>query len=343
MQLLTKRGSIHDAIADTKPSHVATAYVGLGWKSYVDSSALEEIVLSPTLGSNPVAILELIALLGIEKVHFLNDLHAKFYWSSRGAVLGSSNLSDNGLQGDGGLIEAAVSIQDPDQRQALKAFHAELVAEAQERYPSAAAKHKQLKKLELDTRRARAVGLLSSGGFGRRKPIPFSKFDLDGQRRIHIVSYMDTVEADSENIRAWLPGRTDEEYVVLEENIVGFLPGDEVVPGDWLLCFEMKGGAKNPRVKGSFEWMFVDEVVPKGTTDDVYTKAALQGHALKAWEAPFDLDARFQASFSELIKEKQYCVFFDPIDRPWDLAVSDAKVPQFLAELQEVLTSSKRR
>ena len=47
-------------------------------------------------------------------VRFAQDLHMKLYWSQgHGAVIGSANLSDNGL-GDGGLHELAVRVDARD-------------------------------------------------------------------------------------------------------------------------------------------------------------------------------------------------------------------------------------
>ena len=46
------------------------------------------------------------------QVDFVSDLHMKLYWGSgQGAVIGSANLSDNGL-GDGGLHELAIRVPD---------------------------------------------------------------------------------------------------------------------------------------------------------------------------------------------------------------------------------------
>jgi phosphatidylserine/phosphatidylglycerophosphate/cardiolipin synthase-like enzyme len=63
-----------------------------------------------TVGYIPAALtlLRLRILCARAKVHFVNRLHAKIYWSkARGALLGSANLTANAL-GENGLQEAMV-------------------------------------------------------------------------------------------------------------------------------------------------------------------------------------------------------------------------------------------
>ena len=78
MQLVSG-ASIKVGLREVMPTHVAAAYVGRDWRTYIDTQQLKEIVVSPTLGSNPYAIAEIAKDIGWENVHFLINLHAKIY------------------------------------------------------------------------------------------------------------------------------------------------------------------------------------------------------------------------------------------------------------------------
>ncbi len=78
---------IQEAVSGCKPSKIAVAYIGADWQTFIpDPSRLESIIVSPTIGSNPWAIADLVKQIGWEKVAFLDELHAKTYIKKRGHV-----------------------------------------------------------------------------------------------------------------------------------------------------------------------------------------------------------------------------------------------------------------
>lgn len=82
----------------------------------------------PKPGSTNPSSIEALLNLDVD-VHFVDDLHAKVFWgSSGGAVIGSANLSENGMQDDR-LIEAAVQLPagDPSIVEFLASVHARAV------------------------------------------------------------------------------------------------------------------------------------------------------------------------------------------------------------------------
>ena len=107
MTICSNAEQLRNALNKIKPTKIAVAYVGAGWENYILLEHLEEIIVSPTLGSNPFAIEEIMNKLGAEKVHFLDRLHSKLYLGKQSALLGSPNLSDNGFS-DSGNLEAGV-------------------------------------------------------------------------------------------------------------------------------------------------------------------------------------------------------------------------------------------
>lgn len=103
---------IGSAIQRCNPLKIAVAYLGEDWRSFIpDVQHLEEVIVSPTLGTNPRAVMDLAQRIGWENVHFLDELHAKFYLGSSTAIVGSANLTHNGLSGDA-LIELCIEFSD---------------------------------------------------------------------------------------------------------------------------------------------------------------------------------------------------------------------------------------
>ena len=59
MKICSNAEQLKNALNEIKPTKIAVAYVGAGWKNYRLLEYLEEIIVSPTLGSNPFAIEEI--------------------------------------------------------------------------------------------------------------------------------------------------------------------------------------------------------------------------------------------------------------------------------------------
>ena len=77
-----------------------------------------KIVCNLTSGStNPVEISKLQNKYGKNSIRMKNDLHAKVFWTDKAVIIGSANVSANGLALEGpettGLEEVAVLIRDP--------------------------------------------------------------------------------------------------------------------------------------------------------------------------------------------------------------------------------------
>jgi hypothetical protein len=56
MILLKTPTEISNKLKEIEPAQIAVAYVGADWKSFLNSDHIENIIISPTLGSNPRAI-----------------------------------------------------------------------------------------------------------------------------------------------------------------------------------------------------------------------------------------------------------------------------------------------
>ena len=136
-------GNIKKAIKELKPNKIAVAYIGADWEKYIDQDTLKEleIILSPTIGSNPQAIHSLVKKIkgGWNNVHFLTKLHAKFYLGNEAAILGSFNLSGNGFEVYG-LEEIGVKIIEEKPRKTLDDEFERLKTEAKNEFETEKAK-----------------------------------------------------------------------------------------------------------------------------------------------------------------------------------------------------------
>lgn len=103
-------------------ARIAVAYWGADATDRIAISELKskdaQVVCNLTSGGcNPKEIQKLQKLLGAKRVSRLDNLHAKVWWTDKGAIVGSSNASSNGFGGEGefasGLIEGNVLVTEP--------------------------------------------------------------------------------------------------------------------------------------------------------------------------------------------------------------------------------------
>lgn len=342
MELLTEDGAIAKRILEIKPQRIAVAYLGAAWRDYVDIDSLESVVLSPTIGSNPEAIDTLVAAITWEKVHFLDHLHAKFYLSSTGAVLGSSNLSSNGLQGSKGLVESAVfldSVQHPDAHEDLTAMHRRIEAMAKYKYKTIAAKEARLSKLKKDVARL---------NWANGKPIhrpsknaaqgtPLSAFTYDAERhpRIHIIGWYDELEQKKSKVSEALtayPGRM--EYAL--DHYVAVRLNDNIQVSDWVLLWKTDVTGHKPARNGSIEWMQVDFILIDSAKSKTWRRVCYEGYPREPHQVPFVLDDAAKRAFRKLIRQDTFTpLLAASITRGWSLQNADKMVAPFLESIQK--------
>lgn len=342
MDLLTEDGSIAKRIKKIKPTHIATAYIGRDWADYVDAKNIKSIVISPTIGSSALAIWDLVKEIGFRKVHFLDALHAKFYWSQKAAVLGSSNLSNNGLQGSGGLYEAAVAMnsdEHADQLKNLKLMHERLVGHAKEMYPREADKRAKLNWLtDLQQRASLVDGFPKLGkpkSKEKKEGVRLQDFDLGlKQERIHIIGYDRLLKQTKKEVVKQLKLKNVENRKVQDhayDHYMGIDEGDDVKRGDWILEWRKRKHSWEPATNGWIGWIHVDFVLDGASTDEESESVAREGRHMRDDEVPFVLDDQVKKAFRRLIVReewKQLCL------DSWSLSKVDRAVPRFLKALQ---------
>lgn len=338
MKVLTDANAIRETLQDLEPYRVAVAYVGLGWKKFIPASHLREIVLSPTLGTNPKAVEELMRELGDENVHFLDRLHAKFYIGAKGTLMGSCNLSDGGM-GDDGHLEAAVVLREVVAMERLNEqfeYYRKLAQKG--RYSTRKQKMDCLRNLLKMMNKAQASELANSRPTGPSITNYASELD-----RIHVTWYQSIGDdLDEERLGEVIPKVVEfgaERYFA---DWTQFREDDDVRPGDWLLCWRCNDDGM-PRRRGDVSWLYVHDVVPDAFVvsdalgSNEYPKLAGEAAAefLKRPEEPFELDPATKAAIREVLASGEFPVLLSKDEKPWSLKPADATTPAFLAAVKK--------
>jgi hypothetical protein len=191
---------IRKAVSDCKPSKIAVAYIGVDWQMFIpDANCLESIIISPTIGSNPWAIADLVKQIGWEKVAFLDELHAKTYIGKSSAVIGSANLTRNGL-GAEGLVELCVKINAAESLKKISKAFEDLKKRAQDQYPTTVSKKSRLKELEQNWGAAISNRIFRNN---KKKNIPsFADFESLGEDHFYVLWYQPVNCEYSDDVKA---------------------------------------------------------------------------------------------------------------------------------------------
>lgn len=301
MQLIHGR-AIQMALNDLAPNRIAVAYVGADWSQYINTEKLQEIVLSPTLGSNPFAIQAIVDKLGWDNVHFLDNLHTKLYLGERAAALGSFNLTRNGLSAQG-LEEAGCLIQDLDHLTQLRALFDGYKLNASAAYPTTQDKEAQLTALRLLWSKAVREGVVDDAS-----PTPSLPAFLPFANDVYIV---------------WMVNEAAEynEEVVNTSIIQGsmnFLQDDPIEPGKWLLCWAAREDGYPNRACNPY-WLYIDEIYPAGAQNTIYPQLAVQRNDKQRLPEPFTLSKSVVAALRDVLASEHFPEFRWSED-PWHLA-----------------------
>lgn len=293
MRILSGR-EIQQAVHSCKPSMVAVAFIGRDWNTFIpDVQNLQAVIVSPTLGSNPDAITDIAKQLGWDNVYFLSELHAKMYIGSESAVVGSANLTQNGLSGEG-LVELCVELNGEENLHELCRFFDELKAQAQGQYPTKISKLAQLKKLKAAWSSAFVNNITSDNHCAA---CSFADFELLGNDDFYVGWYQHqseppTYSEEVESIRADM------------NNDMHFAQGDKVEKGHWALIWRISENSGAPRAMKP-EWMYIHEIFENGVIDEEYeyTKCAIE-RKIKKPIPPFELTSDVKAAFKKAVVDK---------------------------------------
>jgi hypothetical protein len=340
MRICSNAVQLRNALKKIKPSKIAVAFVGDGWKRYVSPTNLKEIVLSPTLGSNPKAIEEIMDLIEPSNVYFLDNLHSKIYLGTESALIGSSNLSDNGFA-DSQHLEAGVVLSDSTSLEKLRSVFDAYKTSATSLYPTTERKKEKLRELVILWQSSIWHGLNPERGSGKSPVIAEYRSELD---RIHIAWYRPVeVDYNEEKIGAVVPdanGLDPDDYF---SETLFFLEEDSVEQGDWILCWYPRDDGY-PRSNGNVRWIHVHHVVPNGVNHDTYSKLIGQAKNLFCPPPPFTLDSHTKSLIRDALTSDEFpqllALDIALDDEASQLAPADAVVPRFLEYLRKAQQSA---
>ena len=294
--------AIKSALREVSPISIAVAYVGIDWSKYIDTSMLKEIVLSPTIGSNPVAIAQLVARLGWENIYFLDNLHSKVYLGATQAAVGSFNLTANGLSAEG-LKEAGYIISEPEAIAKLQALLSEYKALAVTAYPTELLKSERLTELRAIWDRAIKTGAIRNDSTSG-----------------NILDYVSTPGDPDVYVCCTWGDLTYSEQVVSPSTIsqsLSFLDTDELKPDRWILCWSAReDGYPNKRCNPY--WLHIDEIVKDGAIDKKYTRIAIERNDRLFLNYPFELTPATVEALRAVLCSGEFPEFLGDKD-PWSV------------------------
>jgi len=242
MKILVQ-SEIQNAITHCKPSKIAVAFIGADWNTFVsDTHCLKAIIVSPTFGTNPMAIADLARQVGWEKIFFLDALHAKMYVGKESAVIGSANLTCNGLSGEG-LVELCVEVNGDESLRKVNKFFANLMKKSQTQYPTIEEKKARLKELEMIWGAAIANGIIRKKQKIMRS---FRDFELFGKDHFYVLWFQPVACEYSDEVKAIQSLMADDIHLAKM---------DKVKKNKWALVWRMTNSSK-PHGSAKPYWLY---------------------------------------------------------------------------------------
>jgi len=251
---------------------IVVAFVGDGAEEYIGDPKGINLICWPQPGSTNPKTLQYLIKKGV-RLGFCDKLHMKIYSSNKhGTVLGSSNLTNNGL-GGGNLREAGVYLA-PDEFSLENALQGLKI-----RKPTKDDFEKLFIGYHKNIKETRVKKGVPSDNFGAYITSPFKE-----KFKIEVYDADNYKYSDEEIEAANLIGKN-----VPEESIECYKNDHKV--GDWLLAIEVK----NERVIKSISWMHIEAVV-RLKEKSRYVYRALQLRSMRALHPPFMLTPKFKTA-----------------------------------------------
>jgi hypothetical protein len=254
----------------------------------------------------------------------LDNLHAKIYIGENSAIVGSANLTRNGLSIDG-LQEAAIKTEDPQTRSELLIFFNKLESQANEQYPNVEMKKRKLGKLKQQWNRAVRNSIFTTEEI---KPKLIQNYTTLGSDDFYIVWYQTGLEYEySENVESVKNLIHDEMHLA---------ETDQVEKGKWLLAWRVTNSDR-PDKRVMPTWMFIDEIIENGviaSADYEYTKLSLMFENRSKMSPPFEITKGFYETFTKLVTNKKYSQYFIGNGAPYLISKSFPVFEEFISEIK---------
>lgn len=290
---------IQKSIEKCQPSKIAVAFIGSDWGSYLQyPDLIESIIISPTLGSNPYAIQDIVNKIGWSRVYFLDSLHAKIYVGNDRAVVGSANLTKNGLNGER-LFEISVEITEEKELLSLNEEFESIIKKSNVSYPTVNSKKIKLNYLFDIWHKAVASGVVTEGDVDLRD---FSNFELLSNDQFYVTYYKPAESEYSKEV---------EIIKSVIANDAHFLKDDDVEPNKWVLMWRITSEGK-PHMTAKPEWLFIHDVFENGVIDDdyEYTTLAIERSDRESPTPPFELTKEVIIALKESVVKNELSQYF---------------------------------
>lgn len=293
---------ISPALKECNPYYVAVAYIGRDWKNFIDYENLKKIIISPTIGSNPQAIEELASLIGWKSIFFLDNLHAKIYIGKKSVIIGSSNLSYNGLSAHGGLEESAVKITDKEEVKKATLHFYMLKKLATKAYPKQVMKKEKLCELKSIWSKASRNSIIKNE---LTNNISIHDYEVLTDQDFYIVWHC------IDDTKCTYTSKIDHVKALIGEELQ-FYDVDLIMPNKWVLYWKLTVKNKPDKIEKPV-WVYIDEViegaVAASNPDDSYTKIAISRNDRDKLEPPFKLTKNLIETFKMTISKEKYKTF----------------------------------
>ncbi len=308
------------------PSKIAVAYIGRNWQSYVNTEVLEQVVVSPTLGSNPRAIAELGKKIGWDNLYFLDNIHSKLYIGASSVMIGSANLSDNGFANNSREEACVVLDKKDDISRANKLFERYREA-AKRQYENYEQKQTKLDFLREKWNKAYAQGLLNDDMEYKIRTFDQYSAEIDGMVYVSYCINEDSQYKDLDNM------------IINDIYAEVHLSPNDINPiNQWVLLWVVtQRNTVNRRIN---PWLtYIHEMYENGCNDEGYENLFIQRASLETPPKPFDeTDRCFINSFRSVMNQKKYAPLrgiHDDENHIWQLRDNREITLRFLADLRE--------
>lgn len=329
MKILAKE-KIREAIARCIPNQIAVAYIGIDWRDFIpDSNVLDNVIVSPTLGTNPKAILSLAKEIGWEKILFLDELHAKIFLGQNSAVVGSANLTQNGLSGQA-LVELCVEINSDIGLQKIARIINDLKKKAEAQYPTTESKKTQMKELERTWNNAIANRVIPKNN---QKPNHFEDFEFLIEDHFYVLWYQPCECEYSDDVNAVKSVMVDD---------IHFAKSDKVKINKWALVWRITNESK-PYKSVRPSWLYIHDLFEEGIVDEEYEypNVAIQRSDKEIPPPPFEITKKVESAFRSTVIQKDIAKYLIQDDKEvFNLKYSLKGIPILITKMKDYMANN---
>lgn len=304
MKILSNFKQYKEALKYIDPYRIAVAYIGIDFTLFINKKSIKEIIVSPTIGSNPHAISSIIKLVGIDKVNFIDHLHSKLYIGKKGAIIGSANLSRNALD-EKGLLELGVLLDSASQIKQVNNLFNVYKKTAKKLYPNSSLKEARIAKL-YNYHNKVIRGISTKLTSVQKKYFDDYVWGIDEPFKL---SWYDVLEPDKnayvyKNFYKEFPGATWKDILRNIKCDIEIPRNDKLEEGEWLLTFQLNRNYFC--LKTGLEWMYIDKKIINAYSKDYYPVGCFELANIKHTSPPFIIDKKFRNRFAEVVNQDRY-------------------------------------